>query len=48
MTMKRLEHENRRLRRLLRNTQDALRDAEETLHWVGAQLKARVAEEAQS
>lgn len=43
MTMARLEEENRRLRRLLRNTQDALRDAQDTLTWVGEQLKARTA-----
>lgn len=48
MTMKRLEHENRRLRRLLRETKNSLRDAEDTLDWVGAQLQARTAEEVPS
>lgn len=34
MTVDRLKEENRRLRRRLRETKDALRDAEDTTAWV--------------
>ena len=34
MTVDRLKEENRRLRRRLRDTKDALQDAEDTLAWV--------------
>lgn len=43
MTVDALKEENRRLRRQLRDTKDALRDAEDSLTWVAEQLKARAA-----
>lgn len=42
MTVQLLKEENRRLRRRLRETTVALRDAEDTLDWVTEQLKGRV------
>lgn len=43
MTVEALQEENRRLRRRLRDTKDVLRDAEDTIEWIGEQLKARAA-----
>ena len=43
MTMDALKDQNRQLRRRLRETKDALRDAEDTIEWIGKQLKAPAA-----
>lgn len=43
MTVEVLKEQNRRLRRRLRETKDALRDAEDTIEWIGKQLKAPAA-----
>ena len=43
MTVELLKEQNRKLRRQLRDTKDALKDAEDSLDWVGEQLKARAA-----
>lgn len=40
MTIEVLKDQNRQLRRRLRETKDALRDAEDTIEWIGKQLKA--------
>lgn len=42
MTIEVLKEENRRLRRRLRDTKDALKDAEDTIEWI-VQLKTRAA-----
>lgn len=41
MTVDRLKQENRRLRRRLRETKDALRDAEDTTAWMVDVLTGR-------
>jgi hypothetical protein len=43
MTVDRFKEQNRRLRRRLRETKDALRDAEDTIEWIGKQVKAPAA-----
>jgi hypothetical protein len=41
MTMDRLKEENRRLRRRMRETKDALQDAEDTIEWIVKQFTGR-------
>lgn len=43
MTIEVLKEQNRQLRRRLRDTKDALQDAEDTIEWIGEQLTARAA-----
>jgi hypothetical protein len=43
MTMEVLKEQNRQLRRRLRDTKDALRNAEDTIEWIGNQLEGRAA-----
>ena len=43
MTMEVLKEQNRQLRRRLRDTKEALKDAEDSLDWVCEQVKARAA-----
>lgn len=43
MTIEALKEQNRRLRHQLRDTKNALRDAEDSLAWVAEQLNTRAA-----